>query len=54
MANEEEKAIEKDREAIKPSEGKQDDLSEKDLGKAVGGAVNAYIYIDGIQGPSKD
>ena len=51
MANEEEKAIEK--ETINPGEAKQDDLSDKDLGKAVGGAVNAYLYIDGVGSSEK-
>jgi len=42
MADEKKKAIEKDQATIKPSGGKKDELSEKDLDKAAGGAFNAY------------
>jgi hypothetical protein len=37
MADEQEKAIEKDQETVKPTRGKKDELSEKDLDKASGG-----------------
>lgn len=37
MADEKEKAIEKDQATIKPAEVKKEDLSEKDLGKVAGG-----------------
>ena len=38
MTEEKEKAIEKDQEPKKPARGKKDELSEKDLEKATGGA----------------
>jgi len=37
MADEKEKAIEKDQEIITPAGGKKDDLSDEDLKKAAGG-----------------
>ena len=37
MADEKEKAIEKDQETIKPTGAKKDELSEKELEKASGG-----------------
>ena len=47
------KKLVKDQKTIKPEEGKQDELSEKDLGKAVGGAaVDYFIKIDGVSGES--
>jgi hypothetical protein len=39
MADEEEKAIEKDQETIKPAGGNKEELSEKDLDKASGGTA---------------
>jgi len=37
MADEKDKAIEKDQETIKPAGGRKDELSEKDLDQASGG-----------------
>lgn len=49
MAEKKEKAIDKDQEIIKPAGGKKEDLSEKDLEKASGGAFNAYLkYVDKV------
>jgi hypothetical protein len=39
MAKEKEKPKAKDKKTIKPAEGKKDELSEKDLSKASGGAL---------------
>ena len=47
MAEEKEKAIEKDQESMKPVGGKKEELSEKDLVKASGGAFNAYLVFNG-------
>ena len=38
----EEKVIEKNQEAIKPLDGKKEELSEKDLDKASGGRLDPY------------
>jgi hypothetical protein len=45
MAEEKEKAIEKDQETKKPA-GKKDELSEKDLDKASGGGHVGWIEVD--------
>jgi hypothetical protein len=51
MAEEKEKAIEKDQETIKPAGAKKDELSDEDLKKAAGGGVNvAGVHtIEGIE-----
>jgi hypothetical protein len=46
MADEKEKAIEKDQETIKPAGGKKEELSEKDLDKASGGAGHLKDWIN--------
>lgn len=45
MAEEKEKAVEKDQGTTKPAGGKKDELSEKDLDKASGGHVD-WIKLD--------
>jgi len=54
MAEEKEKAITKDQETIESGEGKKDELSEKDLGKAAGGAYDAFLKLDGMDGEATD
>ena len=46
MAEEKEKAIEKDQETTKPAGAKKEDLSEKDLDKASGGAAGHDKWIE--------
>jgi hypothetical protein len=48
MAEEKEKAIEKDQETKKPAGGKKDELSEKDLDKASGGGHVDWIEVDKV------
>ena len=48
MADEKEKSIEKDMETQTPAPTVEE-LSEAGLKKVSGGAVNAYLYIDGIR-----
>jgi hypothetical protein len=48
MAEEKEKAIEKDKETKKPAGGKKDELSEKDLDKASGGGHVGWIEVDKV------
>jgi hypothetical protein len=45
MADEKKKAIEQDQETIKPTGGKEEELSEKDLDKASGG-IKSMIGVD--------
>jgi len=54
MAEEKEKAIAKDQETIESGEDKQAELSEKDLEKAAGGAYDAFIKIEGMDGDPTD
>ena len=52
MAEEKEKAIEKDLETIKPAGAQDNQLSDKDLSKVSGGT--GFIKIDDIKGESQD
>jgi hypothetical protein len=56
MAQEKNKPKAGDQETIQPGGKKRQDeeLCEKDLDKAAGGAVNAYLQVDGIKGESQD
>jgi len=46
MAGEKEKAIEKDQQNVKPTGGKKEELSEKDLEKAAGGTTAPKMTDD--------
>jgi len=46
MAEEKVKGIEKEQEAVKPTGSKKEELSEQDLDKASGGAIDSFIYFD--------
>ncbi len=52
MAEEQDKAIEKDRETAKPAGGQDNELSDKDLGKVTGGT--GFLSIGDIKGESQD
>jgi hypothetical protein len=49
MEEEKDKPKVTDKETIKPAGGKQEELSEKELEKAAGGAIDAFIKIEGVQ-----
>ena len=50
MADERENTIEKDQEIQKPAGGTKEELSEKELGKASGGAIDAFMNFPDTKG----